>query len=79
MKTENETMAWNGLTLQISLEPNAVLTRITGEAYASLKVTNAANSRDLINDSLPLSVIRSAGGAANFVDVMLSASLPQAA
>ena len=79
MKTETETMAWNGLTLEISLEPNPVLSRITGEAYASLKVTNAANSRNLINDALPLAVIRSAGGAANFVDVMLSADFQQAA
>ena len=79
MKTENETMAWNGLTLHISLEPNAVLSRITGEAYASLKVTNAESRRDLMNDTLPLSVIRSAGGAANFVDVMLSADFQQAA
>ena len=79
MKTENETMAWNGLTLEISLEPNAVLSRIAGEAYASLKVTNAESRRDLMNDTLPLSVIRSAGGAANFVDVMLSADFQQAA
>jgi len=79
MKTENETMAWNGLMLEISLEPNPVLSRITGEDYASLKVTNAATSRSLINDALPLSLIRSAGGAANFVDVMLSADFQQAA
>ena len=79
MTTQTETMAWNGLTLEISLEPNPFLSRITGEAYASLKVTNTANSRDLMNDSLPLSVIRSAGGAANFVDVMLSADFQQAA
>ena len=79
MKTENETLAWNGLMLEISLTPNPFLSRITGEAYASLKVTNTANSRDLMNDSLPLSVIRSAGGAANFVDVMLSADYQQAA
>ncbi len=79
MKPEYETMAWNGLTLEISLEPNTVLSRITGEAYASLKVTNTENSRSLINDALPLAVIRSAGGAANFVDVMLSADFQQAA
>ena len=79
MTKQTETMAWNGMTLEISLEPNPVLSRITGEAYASLKVTNAANSRNLINNSLPLSVIRSAGGAANFVDVMLSADYQQAA
>jgi hypothetical protein len=79
MKTENETMAWNGMTLEISLEPNDFLSRITGEAYASLKVTNADNSRSLINDAFPLALIRSAGGAANFVDVMLSADFQQAA
>ena len=79
MTTETETMAWNGMTLEISLERNEVLSRITGEAYASLRVTNPANRRDLINDALPLSTIRLAGGVADFVDVMLSADLPQAA
>ena len=79
MKKKTETMEWNGLTLEISLEPNDVLSRITGEAYASLKVTNPVNKRDLFNDALPMDVIRSAGGAENFVDVMLSADLPQAA
>ncbi len=78
MTKETETMAWNGMTLEISVEPNDVLSRITGEAYASLKVTNPANNRDLINDALPLSIIRAAGGAENFVDVTLSAQLPQA-
>ena len=79
MKKQIETMEWNGQTLEISLEPNDVLTLITGEAYASLKVTNPANKRDLFNDALPMDVIRSAGGAENFVDVMLSAEIQQAA
>jgi hypothetical protein len=79
MTKQTETMEWNGLTLEISLEPNDVLTRITGEAYASLKVTNPANNRDLFNDALPFDVIRSAGGTENFIDVMLSAEMPLAA
>ena len=79
MTTETETISWNGMTLEINLEPNHTLSRLTGETYASLKVTNTANSRNLINDALPLSVIRSAGGAANFVDVVLSADYQQAA
>lgn len=80
MTKETETMEWNGLMLEISMEPNAVLSRITGEEYASLKVTAAANTRKpIFNDAWPVSLIRSAGGAANFVDVMLSAELQQAA
>ena len=79
MKKQIETMEWNGQTLEISLEPNDVLTLIMGEAYASLKVTNQANKRDPFNDALPMDVIRSAGSAENFVDVMLSAKIRQAA
>ena len=79
MKTKTETMAWNRLTLEISLESNAVLSRIAGEEYASLKVTSPANAKPLINDAFAASLIQSAGGAANFVDVMLSAELQQAA
>ena len=79
MKKQIETMEWNGQALEISLEPNDVLRLIMGEAYASLKVTNQANKRDLFNDALPMDVIRSAGSAENFVDVMLSAKIRQAA
>jgi hypothetical protein len=79
MTTETETISWHGMTLEINLEPNHTISRLTGEAYASLKVTNTANSRNLINDVLPFDVIRSAGGATNFVDVMLSADFQQAA
>lgn len=79
MTKQTETMEWNGLTLEISLEPNDVLTRITGEAYASLKVTNPANNRSLFNDVLPFEVLRSAGGAESFIDVMLSVEMPLAA
>jgi len=79
MKTKTETMAWNGLTLEISLEPNAVLSRLAGEEYASLKVTSPAIAKPLINDAFADSLIQSAGGAVNFVDVMLSAELQQAA
>ena len=75
MTKKTATLAWNGLTLEISIERNAVLSCITGEEYASLKATNPANaSKSLFNDALPVSLIQSAGGAVNFVDVMLSAA-----
>ena len=71
MKTQ--TMNWNGLTLQISAEPNKFLSRIEGEEITSLKVTTPA--KILINDTYAASIISQAGGTANFVDVMLSAEL----
>ena len=75
MKTKPETLAWNGLTLEISTEPNRVLSRLTGEEYVSLKATDPANtSTPIFNDAFAVSLIQSAGGAANFVDVMLSAA-----
>ncbi len=74
-----KTMKWNGLTLEISAEPNALLSRLQGEEVTSLKVTSAASAKPLINDTFAASLIQTAGGAANFVDVMLSAELQQAA
>lgn len=75
MTKQTETLAWNGLTLEISMERNAVLSRIAGAEYASLKATNPAKtSKPLFNDAFAVSLIQSAGGAANFVDVMLSAA-----
>ena len=79
MKKQTETMEWNGQTLEISLEPNDLLTRITGEVYATLKVTDPINNRSLMNDAMPIDLILSAGNAGSFVDVMLSAAMAQAA
>ena len=79
MKKQIETMEWNGQTLEISLEPNDVLTRITGEVYANLKVKSLTDNRSLMNDAMPIDLILSAGDAGSFVDVMLSAAMAQAA
>ncbi len=70
MKTQ---MKWNGLTIEISAEPNRLLSRLQGEEVTSLKVTSTATAKPLINDAFAASLIAQAGGAANFVDVMLSA------
>ena len=74
-----QTMKWNGLTLEISTEPNPFLSRIEGEEITSLKVTNPAAAKPLMHDAFAASLIAQAGGSANFVDVMLSAELQQAA
>lgn len=79
MKKQIETMEWNGQTLEISLEPNELLTRMTGEVYANLKVTNLTENRSLMNDAMPIDLILSAGDAGSFVDVVLSAAMAQAA
>ena len=39
----------------------------------TLKVTSPATAKPLINDAFAASLIAQAGGAVNFVDVMLSA------
>ena len=70
MKTQ---MKWNGLTIEISAEPNKFLSRIEGEEVTSLKVTSPATAKPLINDAFAASLIAQAGGAVDFVDVMLSA------
>ncbi len=72
MKTQTN---WNGLTIEISTEPNTFLSRIEGEEMTSLKVTSPSTAKPLINDAFAASLIQSAGGAVNFVDVMLSAEL----
>lgn len=74
-----QTTKWNGLTLEISAEPNRVLSRLAGEEVTSLKVTSPATAKPLINDAFAASLIQSAGGAVDFVDVMLSAELQRAA
>ncbi len=70
MKTKTN---WNGLSIEISAEPNPFLSRIEGEEITSLKVTSSSAAKPLINDAFAASLIAQAGGAANFVDVMLSA------
>ena len=70
MKTQTK---WNGLSIEISAEPNRLLSRIQGEEVTSLKVTSATTAKPLINDAFAASLIAQAGGAVNFVDVMLSA------
>jgi len=79
MKKLIEMMEWNGQTLKISLEPNDVLSRITGEVYANLKVIDLTNNCSVMNDAMPIDLILSAGDAGSFVDVMLSAAVAQAA
>lgn len=79
MKKQIETMEWNGQILEISLEPNDLLTRMTGEVYTNLKVTNLTENSSLMNDAMPIDLILSAGNAGSFVDVMLSAAMAQAA
>ena len=74
-----QTMKWNGFTLEISAEPNRILSRLAGEEVTSLKVTSPATAKPLINDVFAASLIQSAGGAVDFVDVMLSAELQRAA
>jgi len=70
MKTK---MKWNGLTIEINAERNAFLSRIQGEEVTSLKVTSPAIATPLMNEAFAASLIEQAGGAANFVDVMLFA------
>lgn len=70
MKTQTN---WNGLSIEINAEPNPFLSRIEGEEITSLKVTSPSAAKPLINDAIAASLIAQAGGAVNFVDVMLSA------
>ena len=69
MKTQTN---WNGLSIEISAEPNPFLSRIEGEEITSLKVTSPSAAKPLINDAFAASLIAQAGGAVNLVDVMLS-------
>ena len=71
--TEYQTINWNGLMLEIHTEANSVLTRMEGEEYTSLKVTSHEDKQPLIYDAFATSLIRQAGGAVAFVDVMLTA------
>jgi hypothetical protein len=85
LKAETHWMNWNGLTLEIKLEANRVLSRITGEEHANIQVKSLyplnaplpiARS-GFYAHSLPASTIRAAGGAVNFIDVMLEADSQQ--
>src|SRR5688572_6814933 len=60
-KMTKQTMKWNGLTLEISAEPNRVLSRLNGEEITSLKVTSPATAKPLINDAFAASLIAQAG------------------
>lgn len=71
---KKQTMNWNGHTLVINAESNRLLSRLAGEEVISLKVTSPLTAKPLINDAFAASLIQSAGGAMDFVDVMLSAS-----
>lgn len=71
--TEYQTINWNGLMLEIHTKANSVLTRMEGEEYTSLKVTSPEDKQPLIHDAFATSLIRQAGGAVAFVDVMLTA------
>ncbi|MDE1152346.1 MAG: hypothetical protein PW788_07400 [Micavibrio sp.] len=75
MNTEYQTINWNGLTLEITLEQDSVTSRIAGEQHISLKVTSPAQASPVMHDTFAASLIQSAGGAVGFVDVMLSARL----
>jgi hypothetical protein len=72
MKSEYQTINWNGLTLEISVRKDFLVSRLTGEEHALLKVTSPKAANPLIHDTYPAAVIQSAGGMADFVDVMLS-------
>ena len=73
MTTHKQTFDWNGQTLEIHTEANTVLTRMEGEEYTSLKVTSPEDKQPLIHDAFATSLIRQAGGAVAFVDVILTA------
>ncbi|MDE1152215.1 MAG: hypothetical protein PW788_06710 [Micavibrio sp.] len=72
-QAETHSINWNGQTLVITANPNAFLSRIEGEEITVLKVTSHATAKPLIDNTFAASLIAQAGGAVNFVDVMLSA------
>ncbi len=75
MTKQTKTMHWNGLTLDISLEQDNVTSRIAGEKHVALKVVSHEERKFLLNDSYPAALVIAAGGAMNFIDVILSAQL----
>ncbi|MDP2205350.1 MAG: hypothetical protein Q8K65_03500 [Alphaproteobacteria bacterium] len=75
MNNTYQSLNWNGQTLEISVSKDFLLSKLTGEEQAILKVTSTDNANPLIHNTYPAVVIQSAGGAVDFVDVMLSAQL----
>lgn len=75
MNKEYQSLNWNGQTLEITMKKDFLLSKLTGEEQAVLKVTSTENARPLIHDTYPAAVIESAGGTVDFVDVMLSAQI----
>jgi len=75
MNNEYQSLNWNGQTLQITMKKDFLLSKLTGEEQAVLKVTSTETAHPLIHDTYPAAVIQSAGGAVDFVDVILSAQL----
>jgi hypothetical protein len=75
MNNEYQSLNWNGLMLEITLKKDFLLSKLIGEEQAVLKVISTKDATPLIHDTYPAAVIQSAGGAVDFVDVMLSAQL----
>lgn len=73
MTKQTAIINWNGKILHISAAPDSVLSRLAGEEVINLKVTDQTSVNPLINNTYAASLIQSAGGAVDFVDVMLSA------
>ena len=74
-QAETHSINWNGQTLVISAKPDNFLSRMEGEEITVLQVTSHNKPQPIINDTFAASLIAQAGGAVNFVDVMLSAEL----
>ncbi|MFN7112852.1 MAG: hypothetical protein ACK4PK_00655 [Alphaproteobacteria bacterium] len=75
MNNTYQSLNWNGQTLEISIKKDFLLSQLTGEEQAVLKVISTENENPLIHDTYSAAVIESAGGTADFVDVILSAQL----
>lgn len=77
--SEIHNLNWNGITLEITLEHNQVLTRITGEDHANIQVRSLSPlhaplplaERGFYKDSVSASILKAAGGAVAYIDIML--------
>ena len=84
---ETHQLEWNGLQLQVTREPDHLLSSLTGEDHVIIKVRSLkpANAplpiarNSFYDHSLPLSIITAAGGPVNYIDVMLEAEKTQLA
>ncbi len=73
---------WNGIALEIKVEKNQVLSRITGEEHANIQVRSLdplhaalpLAERGFYKDSVAASILSAAGGAVAYIDVMLEAA-----